>query len=225
MTEKCSYYFVVVSMVAAVSGCASAGPFVVPTDSQYLQVALKKEKIIKKEVVPFAVTTETTNGHLELSTAPFLGRIIAKRFVLMPSTMMSGVIHALVEVSASSKSSFVLKLKLLKYNYIFSEYGFGTDQPVVWLTVGATLSDHGRVVSESSYISRAQCGPPFSAWSFSWDYKEAYAGYAIATYQALIVAIEQAINQRSKPIDQLRDPHCITYTKNDTWDLNGNERK
>lgn len=206
-------------LVAAVSACAAPGPFVVPTDSQYLSVALEKEKIVKKEVVPFAVTTEIANGHLELSTAPFLGRIIAKKFVLTPSTMMSGVIHALVEVSASSKSSLVLKLKLIKYNYIFSEYGFGTDQPVVWLTVGATLSDHGRVVSESSYISRAQCGPPFSAWSFSWDYKEASVGYGIATYQALIVASEQAINQKSKPIDQLRDPHCISYTKNDTWDL------
>lgn len=219
MAEKFLYFVAVMGLVAAVSACAAPGPFVVPTDSQYLSVALEKEKIVKKEVVPFAVTTEIANGHLELSTAPFLGRIIAKKFVLTPSTMMSGVIHALVEVSASSKSSLVLKLKLIKYNYIFSEYGFGTDQPVVWLTVGATLSDHGRVVSESSYISRAQCGPPFSAWSFSWDYKEASVGYGIATYQALIVASEQAINQKSKPIDRLRDPHCISYTKNDTWDL------
>lgn len=220
MTEKFSYFIVVVGVLAANSGCASAGPFVVPTDSQYLKVALEKERITKRAAVSFAVTADSVDSRLTLSTAPFLGGIFDKKsYVVMPSTMMRDVISALVAAPTVPESSFTLTLKLLKYNYTILEYGFGTSQPAVWLTISASLSDHEKVVTERTYISRAQCGPPFSTWGFWESGKEAPAGYAVATYQALIVAIGQAINQKAKPIDQLRDPHCISYTKNDTWDL------
>ena len=224
--ERFSYFIVIVGVIAAVSGCASTGPFVVQTDSQYLRVALEKERITKRAAVSFAVTADSAESRITLSTAPLRGGIFDKKyFVVMPSAMMSNVVSALVEAPTASESSLTLTLKLIRYDYDRLEYGFGTSQPEVWLTIGTTLSDHKKVVSENTYISRAQCGPPFSTWGFWESGKEAPAGYAVATYQALIIAIEQAINQKAKPIDQLRDPQCITYTKNDTWDLNSGGRK
>lgn len=211
---------VIVGAIGALSACATSGPFIIPTDSQYLKVALEKERITKRATVSFAVTADSADRRLTLSTAPFRGGIFDKKFyVVMPSAMMSDVISALVAAPTAPESPLTLTLKLVRYDYDRLEYGFGTSQPTVWLTISASLSDHEKVVSESTYISRAQCGPPFSTSGFWESGKKAPAGYAVATYQALIVAIEQAINQKAKPVDQLRDPHCISYTKNDTWDL------
>jgi hypothetical protein len=213
------FLFLIIAM-SAIVGCASERAFIVPVDQKYLRIALEDEQISEKYNVSFAVRVEVAVSYQKLSASGLQGGMWdSKTFQIQPSVMMNNVLNTIVETQSTEKPSLTMKLKLINYDYDRLEYGLGTSQPAVWLAIEASLFDQGGLVYERTYVSRAQCGPPFST-GFSWQGgSEARVAYAIATYKALIIGIEQAVHQKPQPLDRLRDRGCIDYGGDESWDL------
>lgn len=209
----------------ATEGYSSTEFFVVPHNPEYLGVALKDEGNPRPRQVNFSVEVQ---GATSLSMEPRgLGLPIWNYrggFQLKPLIMMTQVVNALVANQTDNKTADSRKMviKLVHFAYTGSEYGIAKLQPTVWLEIEAKLYDGGEFVHAQSYLSRAQCAHTYSNWTVHQFNQQAFDAYAIAAYKAFIVAIQQAIDQKQKPLDKLRDNNCIDYGGDESWDLHFN---
>ncbi|MGH7156641.1 MAG: hypothetical protein ACREGG_00790 [Candidatus Saccharimonadales bacterium] len=223
MIKPLACFLFFIGAVSGIVGCASERAFIVPTDSEYLRIALEDEHISKKFNAPFLMKIEADGAPLKLNSSGLMGGMWdSKTFQIQPSVMMNNVLNAIAEISAISKPPLTMKLRLKNYNYARLGYGLGTNQPAVWLAIEFSLFEQDRLIDRGTYVSRAQCGPPFHTGAFWQSANDAHAAYAVATYKALIVALEQAVHQKRKSLATLRDRSCIDYGGDESWDLRFN---
>lgn len=195
------FYFLCLGF--GVSACASAF-FVIGPNQEMLGKALKAERIYERKVVPFVVTIHANNV-TNLPNDPSVWPWWRNKGVRVRTfDMLQDVIHSMVIKGLASEDKKMI-FTLLKINYTATEYGFGTEQPNVWITLQADYKINGRTVSRKLYQSGSQCSEPIrtGAWASPDESSSIYFSFAI--YKAMIVTVDQAINKSSSgaiPVDR-----------------------